>query len=333
MTKFFKKNVYCAQLFLVIMLFFTPFLNFKQYYMHIFIMICIYILLTQGLNLIAGFTGQLSLGHAAFYGIGAYTSALLSTRLGVPVWLSILIAAIFAGAFGIVLGFPCLRLKGPYLVIATLGFGEIMRLIFLNWVKITRGPMGITGIMPPEPINLGFIKFSFDTKETYFLLVLLIVILTVYFLSKLINSKTGRAMISIREDQIASELMGVNITYYKLFAFVLGAFLAGLAGALYAHYIRYISPDSFVISESINILVMSVVGGMGTIIGPIVGAIFIEFLLEYMRILQEYRLIVYGLLLFSTIIYLPGGLAGLARSTFKKIPLLLDRNRKTKYME
>ncbi|MCG2791818.1 MAG: branched-chain amino acid ABC transporter permease [Actinomycetia bacterium] len=315
------------------MLFFMPFLNFKQYYMHTFIMICIYILLTQGLNLISGFTGQLSLGHAAFYGIGAYASALLSLRLGVPVWLSIPVAAVFAGVFGIALGFPCLRLKGPYLVIATLGFGEIMRLIFLNWVKLTRGPMGITGIMSPETADLGFIKFSFDTKKTYFLLVLLIVILTVYFLNKLINSKTGRAMIAIREDQIAAELMGVNITYYKLFALVLSAFLAGLAGALYAHYIRYISPDSFVISESINILVMVVIGGMGTIIGPIIGSIFIELLLEYMRILQEYRLIIYGLLLFFTIIYLPGGLAGLARSVFEKILLLIDRKRKIKCTE
>ena len=288
----------------------APFFIESGYVMHTLIMASIYAILTMGLNMITGFAGQLSLGHAAFFGVGAYTSALLTIKLGLNFFLALSCSVGLAGIMGVILGFPALKLKGPYLVICTIGFVEIMHEIFLNWIGLTRGPMGIVDIPYPPTLTLGSWTIDFTVSLHYYFLVLVLTVITFVIIISLVNSKMGRALKAIREDEIAAECSGVNITYYKLVAFSIGAAFAGIAGSLYAHYIGYISPDSFVLLESINILVMLVLGGMGTMVGPIIGAVGVTFLLEYIRFLAEFKLIFYGIVLMLIMVVAPGGFWG-----------------------
>lgn len=291
----------------------VPLLTRDEYYLHTFIVSGIYILLALGLNLILGYTGQLSLGHAAFYGIGAYTSALLVMHLHLPFWVGLIAAGCMAGLAGLLLGFPALRLKGAYLVICTLAFVEIVHQVMMNWESLTRGPMGIPGIPSPGDIALGGLVLHFASKATYYYLVLAVVAVTVLLNYFLIHSRTGRAFIAIREDQIAADMMGINLTFYKLLAFFSACFLAGIAGSLYVHYIGYVSPESFTLGESVNIVVMTILGGMGTLVGPVLGALGLTFLLEFMRAFADYRLVVYGAILMIVIVLFPEGAIGLFR--------------------
>lgn len=280
------------------------------YVMHTGVLSAIYILLAMGLNLLTGYTGQLSLAHASFFGVGAYTSAILTVTHGWGFWPAIFAAATLAGICGIFLGFPALKLKGPYLVMSTIGFVHITHELFLNWVGVTRGPMGITGIDFPPGFTLGSTAVDFSIPHHYFYLVLFWIVLIFTFSYSLINSKMGRALKAIRENDIAAECLGINLKSYKLIAFSVGAIFAGVAGSLYVHYIGYVSPDSFTLAESINILVMVILGGMGTLLGPVVGAVGVTFLLENMRFLAEYRLIIYGVILMLIMFVAPGGLMG-----------------------
>lgn len=288
-----------------------PMLGVKSYYLHIAVLSLLHILLALGLNIIAGYTGQLSLAQAAFFGIGSYSAALLMLEMKWSFWLAMPTATLVAALVGVTVGIPALRLKGPYFVISTMGFGEIVRLVFLNWDSVTRGPNGLPGIPAPDPIQLGFTTLTFDTKTGcyYLILTVLLVVLLLYY--NLVYSRIGRALRAIRNDSIAAEVSGINLAFYKVFAFSVSSGLAGLAGALYAGYIRFISPDTFTAGESINIVTMMVIGGMGTIIGPILGAVSITYLLETMRFLADYRLIIYGLMMFFIILYMPQGLAGI----------------------
>lgn len=288
----------------------VPFFVESDYVMHTLIMSAIYALLTMGLNIITGFAGQLSLGHAAFFGVGAYASALLTLKMGMNFFLAMSCAAGMSWVMGVMLGFPALKLRGPYLVICTIGFVQIMHEVFLNWISLTRGPMGIVGIDYPPTLTLGSWTIDFSIPLNYYFLVLVFAAVTFVIILSLLNSKLGRALKAIREDEIAAECAGINLTYYKLIAFSLGAVFAGIAGSLYAHYIGYISPDSFVLLESINILVMLVLGGMGTMIGPVIGAAGVTFLLEYLRFLAEFKLIFYGLVLMVVMVVAPGGFWG-----------------------
>lgn len=292
-----------------------PFIVSKAYHMHIALMIGIHILLALSLNLVTGYCGQLSIGHAAFYGVGAYTSALLTLTFPIPFWVAFFIAAIVSAFFGLLLGLPTLRLKGAYLVISTLGFGEIIRLILLNWIDVTRGPMGITGIKAPDSI----FGLDFANKTNYYYLMVLIIAIVLILMRLVTNSRTGRAWIAIREDQLAAEVMGIHLAKYKLIAFVASAFVAGFTGSLYAHYVRFISPDTFVLSESIAVVIMVLIGGMGTLVGPIIGAIGITYLLEALRDLGQWRMVLYGLILFFCAVYLPKGLMGLYNYALIKI--------------
>lgn len=291
-----------------------PQLGLKNYYLHIAVLSLLHILLALGLNLIAGYAGQLSLAHAAFFGIGAYTTALLTLNQHWSFWLAAPIGAVVAGLVAVAIGLPTLRLKGPYFVISSMGFGEIVRLIFLNWQSVTRGPNGLPGIPAPDPINLGFVKLTFESRmESYYLILFVLFgVLILYY--NLVNSRIGRALRAIRNDYIAAQVMGIHIAFYRILAFAGGAALAGLTGALYSGYIRFISPDTFTSGESINILIMMVIGGMGTIVGPIIGAVAITYLLETMRVFAEYRLVIYGLLMFVVILYMPQGVAGMLES-------------------
>ena len=296
-----------------------PQLGLKNYYLHIAVLSLLHILLALGLNLIAGYAGQLSLAHAAFFGIGAYTTALLTLNQHWSFWLAAPIGAVVAGLVAVAIGLPTLRLKGPYFVISSMGFGEIVRLIFLNWQSVTRGPNGLPGIPAPDPINLGFVKLTFESRRESYYLILFVLFGVLILYYNLVNSRIGRALRAIRNDYIAAQVMGLHIAFYRILAFAGGAALAGLTGALYSGYIRFISPDTFTSGESINILIMMVIGGMGTIVGPIIGAVAITYLLETMRVFAEYRLVIYGLLMFVVILYMPQGVAGMLESLWHRV--------------
>lgn len=265
------------------------------YHLQILSLACINIILVVSLNLVTGFTGQFSLGHAGFLAIGAYVSASLTVFFHFPFWLALLIASLVAAVLGIVIGLPALRLKGDYLAIATLGFGEIIRVVILN-VPAVGGPRGFTGI--PRHTTLGL---------TYLLMILSIVII-----KNFIYSAHGRACISIREDEAAASSLGVNTTYYKVVAFALGALFAGLAGALFAHYMQYISPTTGQIGfmRSVDILIMVVLGGLGNLTGSVITAVLLTFLPEFLRGFAEYRMLIYPVVLILMMLFRPSGLMG-----------------------
>ncbi|MFT9846381.1 branched-chain amino acid ABC transporter permease [Aneurinibacillus sp. REN35] len=283
-----------------------PFVFSDNYLLHIMVISGINIVLVLSLNLIAGFTGQVSLGHAAFFGIGAYTSALLALN-GVPTMFSFILAAIISAVFGLIIGYPVLRLRGHYFAIATLGFGEIIHLILNNWVDVTRGPMGLSGI--PKPDHIGFVDFSL--KIDYYYLTLILVLAVIYLSSRIKKSKMGRALLAIRTDEITASSMGINVAYYKTTAFVWSAAIAGMAGSAYAHYVLFLSPETFKLSMSINILLMLLIGGMGSIAGAILGGLFITVLSEYLRAFAEYQMLIYGVLIVIVVIFAPKGLSGM----------------------
>ncbi len=267
--------------------------------------LCINIILAVSLNLINGFTGQLSLGHAGFMAVGAYASVIMTNYLGQPFIAGIAAACLAAALAGFIIGVPTLRLKGDYLAIATLGFGEIIRVVLQN-IDFVGGPAGIMGIS-----QLTTWPWLFGAT-----------VITVLVMVNLINSSYGRAIISVREDEIASELMGINTTRYKVLAFVIGAMFAGLAGAIYAHYFYIIKPETFNFMKSFDILVMVVLGGLGSTTGAIIAAIFITVLTAALQKWAAIRMILYALILIIIMIYRPQGLMGnkeISRKTFGRI--------------
>jgi branched-chain amino acid transport system permease protein len=265
-------------------------------------------ILVLSLNLLYGYAGQFSFGHAGFWAIGAYTTALLTVSLGAPFWLALPAAVAMAGLLGIVVGVPALSLRGPYLAFATLGFGEIVRLVLLNWRDLTNGQDGIAGIPPPR---LGPLVLRSDAAFYY--LVLAVILLTALVSTRLAHSRYGRAFLAIRESEVAADAMGVPIARIKIRAFVLSAMLAGVAGNLYAHLFRYISPDVFTFDVSVGLMLMLLVGGVGTIGGAITGAVVLTVLPEWLRFSREYYMVVYGAGIVGLLILMPDGLAGLAR--------------------
>lgn len=251
------------------------------------------IILAVGLNLITGFTGQFSLGHAAFMSVGAYLSAIATAKFGQPLIVGIIVAALGSAVMGLLIGIPTLRLKGDYLAIATLGFGEIIRIIVLN-IEYVGGASGFNDI--PQYTNWTWLFFA--------------VVITIVIIKNFIKSSAGRACIAIREDEIAAEAMGVNTTFYKVLAFIIGALFAGVAGALYSGYFYFIRPDSFGFLKSIDILVIVVFGGMGSIAGSVVGAIALSLISLVLQSLPEVRMVIYALILFLIMVYRPQGLLG-----------------------
>lgn len=282
-----------------------PFIASNAYYIGIAIMALVYSILTLSLNLITGFLGITSLGQAAFFGIGAYSAAILSTRFGISFIGSLLAAFIISGIFGILLGLPTLRIKGRYLAIVTLGFSEIIRMIELNWMGLTRGPQGISGIPGIKILGLEFN----DYKIKYYvgILLLVLVLIAIVFL---INSSHGRAIRAIKDDELAAETMGVNVYKYKVIIFGLSSAIAGIAGSYYAHYMSFIDPNAFNFEQSILILSMAILGGMGSLPGSIIGAITLSVLPEVLRFMADYRQIIYGVILVIIVIFRPSGIMG-----------------------
>lgn len=291
------------------------------YVMHLVNMIGIYSLHVIGLNLLVGFIGQFNLGQAGFYGLGAYASTLLVMKTGLSFWPSLIIAGMFAGLFGIILG-PILKLRGHILAMATIGFGEIVRLILLNWLSLTNGPRGIVDIPPP---SIG--GFRFETDHSYYYLIIFWVIFCYFIVNRVINSRLGRAMRSIRDDEVAAEAIGVNVLRYKIISLSIAGFFAGIAGALYAPLIGYLHPIIAHWDETVKIFTMVVIGGVGSIVGSILGAITLVVGIEYLRIFEQYRLIVYGVLIITALIYAPKGLWGVIEWIFGFLRTKLNSKR------
>ncbi len=288
-----------------------PFLLGNNYYVRVATIVGIYVILVSSLNIIIGFTGMFSLGHAAFYGIGAYTSAMLTTMAGWNFWLALPVAGIVAGIFGTLIGLATLRLRAVFLAFTTLGFGEITRIVILNWRSFTRGPMGIAGV--PIPTLFGW---TFD-RYGYYYLVVVLAALTVGIIYRVYHSRVGRALVAIREDETAARSMGVNVFGYKVLAFTFACVFAGIAGSFFAHFQRFVSADSFANLESFAIITMVALGGTGSIFGPILGALILVILPEVFRFLAQYRGVIYGLVLILVIVLKPGGLAGV-KGIFEK---------------
>lgn len=265
----------------------------NRYYQINLTLMGVNIILAVSLNLINGFTGQLSLGHAGFMAIGAYASVIMTTLLEYPLIVGIICAMLMAALAGFIIGVPTLRLKGDYLAIATLGFGEIIRVVLQN-IDAIGGPAGISGI----------------TKMTTWPVLFIGTVVTLVVIVNMINSSYGRAIISVREDEIAAETMGINTTKYKVLAFVVGAGFAGLAGALYAHYFYIIKPETFNFLKSFDILVMVVLGGLGSTTGAVIAAMFITVLNAFLQEYAAVRMIIYASTLILVMIYRPQGLLG-----------------------
>ena len=257
------------------------------------VLICINIILAVSLNLITGFTGQFSIGHAGFMAVGAYLSAVMTVKLGLPFAVAILAGAIGAAILGFAIGLPTLRLQGDYLAIATLGLGEIIRITILN-IPYVGGASGLMGI----------------PRYTTFTWAFFAMVVTIFFIKNFINSSHGRACISIRENEIAAEAMGVDTTKYKVLAFTIGAAFAGVAGGLFSHYFYIAHPASFTFMKSFDILTMVVLGGMGSITGSITAAILLTFISAALASYPEWRMVIYSLMLIVLMIYRPQGLFG-----------------------
>ncbi|GAB4304411.1 MAG: branched-chain amino acid ABC transporter permease [Desulfuromonadia bacterium] len=270
--------------------------SINPYTLQILVTIGISIILALGLNVITGFTGQLTLGHAAFMSIGAFAGALLTIKTGMPFFLNILVSAFVTALVGCVIGYPILRLTGDYLAICTLGFAEIVKVIFLN-LDITNKALGLTVPPPRSSIPLPIIVWG-------------CAILSIIVVSFIQSSRFGRALAAIREDEIAAESMGINLARYKIQSFALGTFFAGLAGCLYAHFLSYINPSDFGFLKSVDILSMVVLGGMGSVPGAVVGAAVLSAAPEFLRFMSQYRMLVYGGLLVFLMVFRPNGLFG-----------------------
>jgi branched-chain amino acid transport system permease protein len=267
------------------------------------------VLLALGLDFILGYAGQLNLGQSAFYGLGAYVSTLLITKLGVPFWLAFFAGVAFAGLAGMILALFAVRLRGHYLAIASLGFAVIIHQILLNWISLTQGPLGIYGIAPPPPLALpGLPAIDFRNPVALFYLIAGFTLVVYFILDQLVRSPIGETLIAIREDDVSASSLGINAAAWKVFAFGVGAAVGGAAGCFYATFVGTLVPDAFFITESFTILSMVIVGGMGTLIGPVLGAILLTLLPELLRGIGDLRLVVYGLALTLVVLFMPGGL-------------------------
>jgi len=280
-------------------------LLFQNYILDVAVLTGIYIILALALNVVVGFTGLLNLGFVAYYAIGAYSFALLNTRLGLGFWSALPLSVIITTAAGFIFAAPAIRLKGDYLALVTLGFGEIVRITLNNWDSFTKGPNGISGIDAPSLFGISLASLS-----SFYYLVIFFVVLAVIVIRRVHASKIGRAWIALREDEIAASAMGIRGTRYKLYAVSFGAFWAGLAGCLFAAKMRFISPESFTFMESVLILCMVILGGLGSIAGVIAGAIILVALPEALRDIQMYRMLALGAGIVLLMIFRPQGLFG-----------------------
>ncbi|MDR5694632.1 MAG: branched-chain amino acid ABC transporter permease [Armatimonadota bacterium] len=285
----------------------------SEYVVYVMVLAFLFATLAASYDLLLGYTGQLSFAHGAFYGIGAYTSALLTLRTGMPFWLAFPITGLLVFALAAGVGYPALKLRGAYFAVTTFFFAHFVYLVFLNSIGLTGGPLGLGGIRPPEGFTiprLGTIDFSSLAAYYYLAGVFLFAVTT--FLSFLVRSKLGRLFVAIREDEVLAESIGINTPAYKVLSFSISAGLAGMTGSLFAHFFRLLHPSTFSWMTSEMIVIMTLVGGAGTLVGPILGAGIVTFILELMRFAPELRFIVWAVALIVILVVEPRGLAGIA---------------------
>ncbi len=289
----------------IIILGVVPLFIKSSYIMGILCRIALYTILAGSLNVINGYTNQFSIGHAGFFAVGAYAGAILMLKAGLSFWIAVPVAGIVAGIIGYLVSLPTYRMSGTYLSIVTLGFSEIIRIVALNWTSLTGGPMGLKGI--PSPNLFGF---EFKRANQYYYIFIAFAILFLFITNRVLKSRVGRAWMSIREDQQAAQSLGVEITRYKGLNFFYGAFWAGIAGAIYAPYLNFIDSTIFTLDEGFNILSMVIIGGMGTLAGPVVGSVTVNVLNEILRPVSQFRLVAYGILIIVMMWIRPQGIAG-----------------------
>ena len=304
------------------------------YVLHMLIVTGIFIIAAMSLNLLLGYTGQLSLGHVAFFGIGAYTSSLVSLGFEVhllpdwpvslqpkPVWLAMLCGIVVAGLCGWAIGRISFKVRGAYFVIVSVSFAEVVRLVALNWVELTQGPMALNNI-PPLRLGIpGLFELSFLRKPANYYLVLVVAVLSYVLIRRLVSSRAGRAMIALRENEPLATSVGVDVTQYLVLATIVSAAMAGAAGALYAHYVRIVDPDVFLFIYTVTMVIMVISGGKGTLAGPIVGGLIFGLLPELLRGLQiapEVQWVVYGVLMILVVYFLPEGIVPAVRDWWQR---------------
>lgn len=279
----------------------------NEYLLHLGVLILFSLVLATSFNLIVGYVGEFPLGHMAFLGIGAYAAALLSSRLGAPVWLTIPFGAATAGVFGLAIGAITLRLRGPFFVIITLCFAEVLRLVANNWVGLTNGPMGISGIAKPGWMRA---EDALGQKTGFYYLALALAAIALYLAFRFVYSNIGRAAVAVRENRFVSQSVGISPFYYALVTFVLAAAIAGSAGAFYAHYISFVGPEVFGFGFMATTIIIVLLGGKGTLVGPVVGSIVAVLLEEYLRDFKELQLSIFGAVVVLVVIFMPNGIMG-----------------------
>jgi branched-chain amino acid transport system permease protein len=294
----------------------VPMITRNSYLLHVLILTMVFGIFASAWNLVSGFAGLKTFGHHAFFGIGAYASALISIKAGLSPWLTIWIGALIATAAGLFIGLPILRIKSmPHVAIVTLGFAEIVRIVISNLQSITRGELGLWGIRPFEGFTLpaiGKVNFTPADKVPYYYLILLLLIASTGVIAWLMRSRTGLAIVAMREAEDAAESLGVNLTRQKLLVFAISAFLVGVAGAFYGHYVSILTPSAAVgIDLMILVIAMTLVGGLGTFSGPLIGALILTGMVEWLRDIGQYRLLVYGAMIILIVMFLPKGLTTL----------------------
>lgn len=308
---FIKKHTVLFLLILFAAAIALPLVVSSTYFRSIFVRVVLYSLLASSLNMINGYSGQFNIGHIGFYCIGAYVYALCATHFNMSFWLLLPLSGIVAAMFGYLISLPTLRLKGMYLAMVTLGASEIIRLIVISWKPVTMGSNGITGI--PVPSFFG-IKLG-DTLAFYYIILALLVIM-LFISYRILHSRVGSAWMAIREDQNAAAFLGIEVASYKSLNFMYGAFWAGVAGCFCASYYQYITPEMFNADKGNEILSMVILGGQGTLVGPIIGAITTTILTEGLRFSDQYRMLIYAVLIIAMMWFRPQGLAGARNSVF-----------------
>jgi branched-chain amino acid transport system permease protein len=307
-----------AALALAAFLFFIPVLGADEFYLNVIISIYLHIILAVSLNMVIK-TGKLSIAHAAFMGIGGYTSALMVMRLGLPYLLALPLSGLMGAFIALLVGRLLLKLQGVYFVLVTFAFGEVVRLFFVNLIEPFGGPTGIINIPPPQITLFPGTALTLLSKVSYYYLVLGVMLVTLFLIHRIYQSSIGKAMDCTRETEHLAEFTGIDTFQHKMFAFAAGGFFAGLAGNLFAHYYRFISPESFTFWESVNLIVINVVGGMGGIAGPILGSLFLVPLPEFLRGFVEYQRVLYGLILILTLWFMPAGILGVLQKALDRI--------------
>ena len=300
---------------ITVLLLTVPWMITERYYSYMIGLSGIWTILVLSLNIVLGYTGQVSMCHGSFFGIGAYTSTLLVMKAGWSYWLALPVAAILSAFIGFLIGIPALRSKGSYFAICTMGFGIIVTIILDNWISLTGGPSGIYSIPPPDSIVLPFLReIAFHSPASQYYLILVTIYFLLFFTRRLIDSRTGRAFLAVRRDEVLGESIGIDPMRYKLLAFTIGAFFAGVAGSFYSWLVGVITPAVSSLYVSFEAIIFLVVGGVGTLMGPILGTLLLTVVPEFLQVIPEYRMVIYGALLFFTIVFMPHGLMGGIRS-------------------